>query len=290
MIEKTFYTKCGDIHYWITDEINPNLITIVFLPGLTDDHRLFDQQIAYFENIYNVFVWDAPGHGLSWPFKFDFSIFDKAKWLDEILNVEQIGSPVIVGQSMGGCLGQAYIELFPQKLRGFISIDSVPLQRSYVSKIEIWLLKRKEWMCRYCPWKLLLKVVSNGAAVSDYGRKLMRDMIMMYSGDQRRYAQIAGHGYKILAEAIEADLPYEIDCHTLLICGKKDRDFSCIRYNKAWHAKIGIAIDWIENAGHNSNTDQPNKVNKLIHDFIESDPNLQKKFAGTSENFFAYTF
>lgn len=96
----------------------------------------------------------------------------------------------------------------------------------------------------------------------------MREMMMVYDGDQKRYAAISGHGFKILAEAIEADLPYEIKCPALLICGKKDHAGSCIRYNKAWHNSTGIPIEWIDNAGHNSNTDAPSVVNNLIERLI----------------------
>lgn len=71
-----------------------------------------------------------------------------------------------------------------------------------------------------------------------------------------RYAKLTGHGYKMLAEAMEAALPYEIKCPALLICGEKDHAGSCIRYNKAWHNKTGIPIEWIKGTGHNSNTDR----------------------------------
>ena len=56
--------------------------TLVFLAGLTADHRLFDKQVAYFDEKYNIIVWDAPAHASSWPFRFDFDLFDKAKWLN----------------------------------------------------------------------------------------------------------------------------------------------------------------------------------------------------------------
>ena len=71
-----------------------------------------------------------------------FDLFDKAKWLDDILNQEGLTKPVIVGQSMGGYVGQAYAQLYPDQLAGFISIDSAPLQRNYVTAVEIWLLKK----------------------------------------------------------------------------------------------------------------------------------------------------
>lgn len=43
---------------------------------------------------------------------------------------------------------------------------------------------------------------------------------------------------------------------------------SCIRYNKAWHRNTGIPIEWIEDAGHNSNTDKPEVVNRIIERFV----------------------
>ena len=263
MFEKTYITPLGTIHYWI-HIIDADITTLVFLPGLTADHRLFDKQIEYFKNKYNVFVWDAPAHAASWPFKFDFDLLDKAKWLNGIFKQENITKPVIVGQSMGGYVGQAYAELYPETLRGFVSIDSAPLQRKYVTGMEIWLLKRMEPVYFYYPWKSLLKSGTNGVAVSEYGRKLMYEIMMVYAGDKKRYSQIAGHGFKILANAMEMNLPYEIKCPALLICGEQDHAGSCIRYNKAWHKNTGIPLEWIKDAGHNSNTDKPEIVNQLI--------------------------
>ncbi len=268
MFEKTYITPSGVIHYWI-HMIDTDIATLVFLPGLTADHRLFDKQIEYFKDKYNVFVWDAPAHAASWPFRFDFDLFDKAKWLNGIFKQENITKPVIAGQSMGGYVGQAYAELYPERLKGFVSIDSAPLQRKYVTGMEIWLLKRMEPVYLYYPWNLLLKSGTNGVAVSEYGRKLMYEIMMEYNEDKKRYSQIAGHGFKILANAMEMDLAYEIKCPALLICGEQDRAGSCVRYNKAWHKNTGIPLEWIKGAGHNSNTDQPEIVNRLIEKTVK---------------------
>ena len=270
MIEKTYQTPKGTIHYWVNKTADRTGTPLVFLPGLTADHRLFDRQVEYFAPTHPVLVWDAPGHAASWPFALDFSLPDKARWLDEIFTQEGIGAPVVIGQSMGGYVGQAYAQLFPEKLRGFVSIDSAPLQREYTTAAERWLLKRMEPVYRYCPWSLLLKSGTEGVAASAYGRALMGEMMLVYSGNQERYARLAGHGFRILAEAIEAGLPYRIPCPALLICGEKDRAGSCIRYNKAWHKKTGIRLEWIRGAGHNSNTDAPDTVNLLIENFVDA--------------------
>lgn len=268
MTEKIHNTPCGKIHYWINKTAQNSTPQLVFLPGLTADHRLFDKQIEYFKSKYPIFVWDAPAHAASWPFDFNFNLTNKAHWLNEILTIEEFNSPIIIGQSMGGYVGQAYAQLFPNSLHGFISIDSAPLQRKYITDIEIWLLKRMEPIYRLYPWKMLLWSGTNGVATTKYGRQLMHDMMMTYDGDKERYARLSGHGMKILGEAIEANLPYQINSPALLICGKKDYAGSCIRYNKAWHQQTGIPLEWIPNAGHNSNTDAPAVVNHLINDFI----------------------
>ncbi len=267
MAEKIFQTRCGVIHYW-TNHLQEDRKTLVFLPGLTADHRLFDKQVQHFSSNYNVLVWDAPGHASSWPFTFDFSLFDKARWLDEILQLENISAPILVGQSMGGYVAQTYAQLFPEKLKGFVAIDSAPLQRKFTTSWELWLLKRMEPVYRCWPWKSLLKWGTRGVALSDPGRQLMADMMRVYEGQQARYAKLSGHGFCMLAEAMEADLPYRIPCPALLICGRQDKAGSCIRYNKAWHKDTGIPLAWIENAGHNSNIDQPERVNRLIEEFL----------------------
>ena len=156
MIEKRYQTACGTIHYWLSVS-DLNMPTLAFLPGLTADHRLFDKQVAYFVEKFNIFIWDAPGHASSWPFRFDFDLFDKARWLKEIFDLEKIKKPIIVGQSMGGYVGQVYAQLYPDRLAGFVSIDSAPLQRKYITDIELWLLKRMEPVYYYYPWKALLK-------------------------------------------------------------------------------------------------------------------------------------
>jgi len=269
MEERIFSTQYGDIHYWI-NIIDKKQPTLVCLPGLTADHRLFSKQTEYFEGKYNYFVWDAPGHFMSRPFKLEFHLEDKAKWLDEILTKEEIEFPVIVGQSMGGYVGQMYSQLFPEKLKGFVVIDSAPLQKKYMTGIEIWMLEHVEGIYRAYPWKSLLKAGSKGVASTEYGRQNMLEMMESYGDNPKEYCHLVGHGYKILAEAIRANLPYEIKCPVQLICGEEDKAGSAKSYNKKWHETTGMPINWIKGAGHNSNADKPEEINQIIEDLLNS--------------------
>lgn len=267
MTEKTYETPSGIIHYWVNELKEKTAIQLVFLPGLTVDHRLFDKQVEAFEDTYSIFVWDAPSHASSYPFEYDYDLADKARWLDEILSKEGYDRPVLIGQSMGGYLSQMYAELYPTKIFGFISVDSAPLKKEYYSGFELWLLKRMEPIYRIYPWKRLMKDGTNGVASTEYGRKLCSEMWSNYDDDHNHYTKLAGFGYLILAKAVEEQHSYDIPCPALLICGTKDHAGSCIRYNKEWHKKTGIPIKWIEGAGHNSNTDCPEEINKIIEEF-----------------------
>ncbi len=267
MTEKTFATPSGTIRYW-TNEIRADRRTLVFLPGLTADHHLFDRQIKPFEKEFNILVWDAPGHGLSRPFRLDFRLMDKAVWLHGILQKEGTGCPVLIGQSMGGYVAQCFMEKYPGKTAGFVSIDSAPLRRCYVTGAEIWALKKTEPMYRAFPWKLLRRIGAKGCSVTAYGRALMEHFIDSYRKDE--YCRLSGHGMRMLAEAMEADLPYTIDCPAVLICGVKDRAGSAKRYNRRWAKKEGLPLRMIKDAGHKSNTDRPQEVNRIIRDFVRS--------------------
>lgn len=267
MTENTFATPSGAIRYW-TNEIRADRRTLVFLPGLTADHHLFDRQIKVFEKEFNVLVWDAPGHGMSRPFRLDFRLMDKAVWLHTILQREGIARPVLIGQSMGGYVAQCFMEKYPGEASGFVSIDSAPLRRRYVTGAEIWALKRTGPMYRAFPRKLLRRIGAKGCSVTAYGRALMEHFIDSYSKDE--YCRLSGHGMKMLAEAMEADLPYTVGCPAILICGEKDRAGSAKRYNRRWSKEGGLPLHWIRDAGHNSNTDRPEEVNRIIRTFVRS--------------------
>lgn len=264
--QRSFATQWGIIQYWVSrcEEDSPWL---VFLPGLTADHRLFDGQIAALGKHCHCLTWDAPGHGGSRPFALAFSMEDKAELLHCILEREGVTAPVLIGQSMGGYLAQMYMAKYPGSVRGFVSIDSCPLQRKYYTAIELYLLKHTKKMYQLFPWKLLQKAGSAGCAETPYGRDLM--LRMMGSYEKEEYCALASHGYRMLAEAVEMDKDYRISCPALLLCGEKDAAGSAKRYNRQWTKQTHIPLVWVKGAGHNSNTDDIEFVNAQIGRFVQ---------------------
>lgn len=264
MEERQYGTGFGTVHYWI-DTADTDAPWLVFLPGLTADHTLFDQQMSYFSGKANCLVWDAPAHGLSRPYPLNFTMDDFAHVLHGILQVEGIGSPVLVGQSLGGYVAQDFIDLYPGVAAGFVSIDSAPLKRKYYPRWEVVALRHTKWMYLAIPWKVLKVWGSVGAAETAQGRAGMRRFMADY--EKREYCELAAHGYRMLADAVESDRSYDIDCPALLICGEQDHAGDVRPFNRRWSKGEGIPLVWVPGAGHNANVDCPAFVNRQIEQF-----------------------
>ena len=265
---KRFDTASGGIAYWVDASVGSGTPWLVFLPGLTADHTLFDAQMAYFSGKANCLVWDAPAHGASRPYPLDFSMGDLACILHGILDLEGITHPVLVGQSLGGYISQAFIDRYPSEVAGFVSIDSAPLKRKYYPTWEVKVLRHTKGMYQAIPWALLKPWGSWGTATTERGRAGMRSFMDGYS--KREYVDLAAHGYRMLADAVEAGRAYDIDCPVLLLCGEKDRAGDVRPFNRKWAAGEGIPLVWVPGAGHNSNVDAPGFVNAQIERFIAS--------------------
>ena len=268
MKKHTYTTASGAVHYWTAGPRNPGACTLVFLPGLTADHTLFDAQVTHFSHVYRCIVWDAPAHGESRPYPLDFSLDDYALILHAILAKEDVSRPVLVGQSLGGYVAQSYGDIFPGEVAGFVSIDSAPLKRSYYPKWEIAALRHTKGMYLSIPWPALKRWGSFGTAATPHGRAQMRAMMERY--ERREYCELAAHGYLMLADAIDACRPYDIDCPALLLCGERDRAGDVCPFNKKWNEAEGIPLVWVPRAGHNSNVDNPEFVNSQIEHFLYS--------------------
>ena len=266
MVRRSFDAGHGTVAYWVDAAAEPSAPWIAFLPGLTADHTLFDDQMAYFSGKANCLVWDAPAHGESRPYPLDFAMDDYARILHGVLRAEGAARPVLVGQSLGGYVAQTLMDLFPGETAGFVSIDSAPLKRKYYPTWEVKALRHTKAMYLAIPWALLKPWGARGVATTEHGRAGMR--LLMEGYTKREYVDLAAHGYHMLADAIETERAYDIDCPALLLCGEQDRAGDVKAFNRKWATGEGLPLVWVPGAGHNSNVDAPEFVNTQIERFI----------------------
>lgn len=249
----------GRTYYWSSKKESE--LTLVFLPGLTANHTLFEKQIKYFHDKFSIIVWDCPCHGKSRPYQ-DFSYANVSKELNTILTTEDVKYAMIIGQSLGGMIGQYFIDSYPEKVKGFVSIDSAPFG-DYYTKSDFFWLNQLEWMCNLFPDKMLRKSMAKMCGVADDTRKRMEEMLDEYSKKELCHLMYIGE-----AAFIPENKSIQLPCKALLILGEKDRVGKVAAYNKEWAKRTGYPLRVIQNAAHNANDDNAEEVNKLIEDFI----------------------
>ena len=259
--EKTVSSSRGLTYYW-TNEIKSS-VSLVFLPGLTADHRLFEPQLLFFKEEFKVLVWDCPCHGKSRPYD-SFSYANVSEELNCMLETERVDQAVFIGQSLGGMIAQYYIDQHPAKADGLISVDSVPFG-DYYSKSDLFWLSQLEWMCRMFPDKLLRSSMAKICGATETARKRMHAMLSSYTKSELCHLMYVGE-----AAFIPENKKIDIPCRTILLLGEKDKVGKVAAYNREWSKRTGFPLILIQGAAHNANDDQPDMVNGIILDSIKN--------------------
>lgn len=250
------------IHYWYRKGSGDKWI--LFFHGLGLDHEMFEHQFDALDSTYNIIAWDARGQGMSKlnPCnKFHFiDMISDCKKLYEIYNIHKA---VIIGQSMGGNLAQDIAYYNPEMVERLVLIDcSRNTQR--LSFSEKCLLKCSKFIFNCYPWKTLIKQSANASANKDSVKKYIKNCFDRI--DKKTFIDISLE----LTGCLHEDRNFRFKQPVLLICGSDDKLGNIKKIAEPWvRDDSSCTLHIVENAGHNSNQDNPEMVNRLINDFIK---------------------
>jgi len=257
----TFTNLDCEVHYWYKKGTSEDYI--ILLHGAGADHVTFEKQIELFDNAYNIIAWDARGQGLSKMNerkKFNFAdMYDDCLKLFEIHNIK---TAILIGQSMGGNLAQAIAYHRPELVSKLILIDCTKNTQK-LSVFEKIILKMSRFIFYCYPWKTLVRQSANACGITRYTRNYVKQCFEKL--DKKRIIEIM----MSLLTCLQEDTEHKFKQPVLLLYGDKDRAGNIRKAMKLWakeddNCKLCI----IENAGHVSNMDNPDEVNKNILDFI----------------------
>lgn len=259
---KAISSPRGNVSYWITRNENPSAPCMFFLHGLTADHTLFAMQVPHFAERYTVIAWDAPGHARSRPYT-DFSLANCADDMRNILLSEGFERAVLIGQSMGGYIAQAFLVHYPTMASAFIAIDSSPFGLQYYSKSDLFWLRQTGWISRLYPHQFFINTVVRSVALTEAARENMRKAFSYYS--HQELCTLMNDAY---LSFVRENCDLEISCPVLILVGEKDKAGKVISYSKVWHNVTGFPLQVIKDAAHNANYDNPEAVNAAIDGFL----------------------
>ena len=259
--QKSFLNLECEIYYWFKKGNSNNYI--ILLHGAGCDHFMYEKQIDIFDNIYNIIVWDARGHGLSKLSKTKkFSFKDMYEDCLVLLKIHEINKAIFIGQSMGGNLAQEVAYYNNKIVEKLIIIDSTKNTQK-LNIFEKCSIKISRLIFNWYPWKLLIQQSANACGNTDYTRNYVRQCFEKM--EKENFIEIMMSLFTCLNE----DENIVIKQPVLLICGCHDNSGNIKTAMKIWSEKDKCKLIMIENAGHNSNQDNPEEVNKNILLFIK---------------------
>tara|TARA_B110000908_G_C10178054_1_gene414243 strand:+ start:287 stop:1057 length:771 start_codon:yes stop_codon:yes gene_type:complete len=128
--------KNTEIYYTVEGEGKE----LVLLHGFLHSSKMWNDYVSIWKKSFQVIRIDLPGHGESGIVE-NISIAEMAQIVKLICDQEKIIKPTIIGHSMGGYTGLAFVEQFPESINKLILLNSSANADSIevVKKRNIWL-------------------------------------------------------------------------------------------------------------------------------------------------------
>lgn len=261
MEHKILNGKGGEVHYWVK---GAGTDCIAFTHGATMDHGMFDEQVDFFSSNYKAITWDVPAHGLSRPYE-DFSLQNSADELIHILDQEGVEKAHLVGQSMGGYIAQIAALTHPNRVPTLTALGSSPIQPSYYSAMDKWLLSITPSLLMLYPYNYLIQTIAAQIAIRESARTYVLETLKGLT--KREIADIMDKVYKGLQEYKEN---FRLPLPILIAYGASDRSGKVQAYCDRWAERENRDLKIIPNAAHNANMDNPEAFNQILGGFLQN--------------------
>jgi len=235
---------------------------LILLHGAGCDHFIFEKQIDALSN-YNIIAWDARGHGLS---KLDknkkFSFKDMHNDCLKLLEIHKIEKAVFIGQSMGGNLAQEIAYYNPGFIEKLVLIDCTKNTQK-LSSADKFTLKISRFLFMMYPWKTLVRQSADACGNTEYTKNYVRKCFERM--EKNNFIDIM----MSLLLCLHEDNEYKFKNPVLLLCGEDDKSGNIKKIMISWPQNDPhCTLRMIKGAGHSSNQDNPEEVNKNILMFL----------------------
>lgn len=109
---------------------------IVLLHGFLENKKMWKDYIILFSENYRVITIDLLGHGESHCLGYVHEMEDNANAVNEVLKYLNIEKAIILGHSMGGYVGLAFAELYPEKIQKLVLLNSTSKEDNAEKKLN----------------------------------------------------------------------------------------------------------------------------------------------------------
>ncbi|MBS1730139.1 MAG: alpha/beta hydrolase [Bacteroidetes bacterium] len=243
---------------------------VILLHGFGEDHRIWNQCAEALKKRYLLLLPDIPGSGKSSLLNNNFSDVSIETYADvvfELLVHEHINQCILLGHSMGGYITLAFAKKYPQKLAGFGLINSTAYADGNTQ-----LEKRKksiEIIQAYGPHAFLQQVLP--ALFAENFRETHKPFMEKYLADSKSFQGEALIQYyrAMMQRPDHTRVLQESKVPVLFVSGTDDAAAPLNDLLKQMYMPDISYIHILENGGHKSMFEAPEKLHAFIGDFIE---------------------
>jgi pimeloyl-ACP methyl ester carboxylesterase len=248
------------LRYWVDGPKGAPLV--VFSHGATCDHTMFDDQLGVVTSRYRMLRWDMRGQGRSRPAEPPFSCERAALDLAALLDHLGERRVALVGQSIGGNVGQAFLLHAPERVAAAVFLgctcSTAPL--TWVDRL---LLNVTPAILSLYSAEGLRQTAAKGSAITPAAQARLLAMMAPLSK-----AEIVTT-FSEIVKGLRPIPGYRSPCPILIAYGQADALGNIKKAAGPWAARDGAPPPVvIPSAGHCANMDNPAAFNMVMMSFL----------------------
>ncbi len=257
-ITEIFYHKAG------------NGLPVILLHGFGEDSSIWNKCAEVLEKKCLLIYPDLPGSGRSGVYlqeKNEVSIDDYAEIIYALLVSEKIDKCIMLGHSMGGYITLAFAKKYPERLMGFGLINSTAFADTESQQERR--LKSIRMIERYGPHEFLRQILP--PLFADKFRESNRELIAAYVEKGKTFTEaVLVQYYRAMMQRPDNTVVLQkSSVPVLFVCGTEDTAAPLEDLLKQIHMPDISYIHILENTGHKSMFEAPEKLTSFILDFID---------------------
>lgn len=241
---------------------------LVLVHGAAEDSRIWRPQLDGLSDAFTVVAWDEPGSGQSSDLPDGASLTDVADCLAAVIEALDLGPAHVAGLSWGGTVVLELYRRRPALVATLIMIDSYAGWKGSLAAEEVQARVAGAQQMLAAPPEDFDPTLP-GLFAGDPPAAFL-PLLADISSDVR--AATLGRQLTLMAKADLADLLPHVAVPTLLVWGRQDvrsRLAVAHQFEEAVpHAELVV----IEDAGHLSPLEQPERVNRAVRRFCQAHP------------------
>lgn len=232
---------------------------VVFTHGAGMDHTMWEDQAAALGAAgYRVILWDMRGHGeSSLSSETQFTVTDALDDLAALLDECRVERPVLVGHSIGGNLGQAFVQAHPDRVAGLIVVDAT-WNAGPLSTFERLGLRLAALALRLIPASKLPALMAKASATTPSA--ISRTEAVFAQMPKARFLDV----WVAAVSMIDPDPVSRCPVLLGLVRGEHDGTGNIATAMPQWARSVGVAEHIIPGAGHIVTWDAPEATSQAL--------------------------